>query len=52
MVKTGPMNRFHFSCFAAALCVAVFSVSVSAQTKTVVVGEDVRRAMYLSAYIA
>jgi ABC-type nitrate/sulfonate/bicarbonate transport system substrate-binding protein len=32
--------------------VAVFSVSVSAQTKTIVVGESVRGAMYLPAYIA
>ena len=46
------MKRFHFSCFAAALCVAVFSVSVSAQTRTIVVGEGVRGAMYLPAYIA
>jgi len=46
------MKRFHFSFFAAALCVTVFSVSVSAETKTIVVGEGVRGAMYLPAYIA
>lgn len=46
------MKRFHFCFFAAALCVAVFSVRVSAQTKTIVVGEGVRGAMYLPAYIA
>ena len=46
------MRRFHFCLFAAALCVAVFAVRVSAQTKTIVVGEGVRGAMYLPAYIA
>ena len=46
------MRRFHFSCFAAALFVAIPSVHVSAQTKAIVVGEGVRGAMYMPAYIA
>jgi len=46
------MKRIYFCFLAAALCVAVCSVSVFAQTKTIVVGEGVRGAMYLPAYIA
>ena len=46
------MKRIYFSCFVAALSVAGFSASILAQTKTIVVGEGVRGAMYLPAYIA
>ncbi|HVO94350.1 MAG TPA: ABC transporter substrate-binding protein [Terriglobales bacterium] len=46
------MKGFYSACLAAALCVAALSVRVSAQTKTIVIGEGVRGAMYLPAYIA
>jgi hypothetical protein len=46
------MNRFYFSFFVAAVCVALFAATVWAQTKTIIIGEGVRGAMYLPAYIA
>jgi len=46
------MKRFHFSFFVAALCMAPFAATVCAQTKTIIIGEGVRGAMYLPAYIA
>jgi hypothetical protein len=46
------MKRFHLSFFVTALCVALFAATVCAQTKTIIIGEGVRGAMYLPAYIA
>lgn len=46
------MKRFPCSFFVAVLCLSGLSVNVYAQTKTIVVGEGVRGAMYLPAYIA
>ena len=46
------MRRFHLFFFATALCVALFAATVCAQTKTLIIDEGVRGAMYLPAYIA
>jgi NitT/TauT family transport system substrate-binding protein len=45
------MKRFQISLFAAALSLFLGSVQVCAQIKTIVIGEGVRGAMYLPAYI-
>jgi NitT/TauT family transport system substrate-binding protein len=46
------MSRFAHSLMRSAVCVVLFAGSVCAQTKTIVVGEGVRGAMFLPAYIA
>ncbi len=46
------MNRFACCLSLVALCLGVFAGGVWAQTRTIVVGEGVRGAMYLPAYIA
>jgi len=47
-----PIKRLHCSLFKTLFCVLAFPLSVQAQAKTIVVGEGVRGAMYLPAYIA
>lgn len=46
------MNRFAYCLVTAALYVGSFAGDVCAQTKTIIVGEGVRGAMFLPAYIA
>ncbi len=46
------MKRFNLSCVGAAVCILTTAVNVYAQPKTIVIGEGVRGAMYLPAYIA